>query len=200
MPALRRGEALEETREIIKKVSHAECDAEYNIKKIAKEIIPKYRIKKEEINKEDEEKMGKAVMDLRFENDLSIIEAVEGKYRGMMLELKRNIIKEYGCKTFSEKALVDLAVNAYSRNLTMSRMLVNTTTAGHTTKELNIYLSIMSKDIDRANRHFVTAIETLKQFKQPNLKVNIKSKNAFIVDKQQFVNNQNNQNENIKAK
>jgi len=76
-------------------------------------------------------------------------------------------------------------------------MLVNTATTGRTTKEINNFLSIMSKDVDRANRHFITALETLKQFKQPQLKVNVKTKNAFIAEKQQF---NNNQNEKIKTK
>jgi len=190
------GEAFKKAKEYIKNHATISCDPNLNIKEIAKKVLPKH-LRGEETTEEDEKNLEKAVYDYGFENDISIIEAVEEKYRGMMLELKRNIIKEYDCKAFSEKALVDLAVNAYSRNLTLSRMLVNTATTGRTTKEINNFLSIMSKDVDRANRHFITALETLKQFKQPQLKVNVKAKNAFIAEKQQF---NNNQNEKIKTK
>jgi len=47
----------------------------------------------------------------------------------------------------------------------------------------------MSKEVDRANRHFLSALQTLKEIKQPELKVNIKTNAAFFGEKQEFNNN-----------
>lgn len=48
------------------------------------------------------------------------------------------------------------------------------------------YYSILSKELDRANRHFLSAYQTLIYLKQPPLKVQVKTTNAFIAQAQQF--------------
>jgi len=127
------------------------------------------------------------------------MESIEDKYRGMILNLRRDLIKEYNCKTHSEKALADMIVSAYARYLSATKMLVNTVTMGHTNPNLNNFISVTSKEVDRAYRHFITAFETLRQIKQPELKIKVQTKNAFIAQHQQF-NNKNNNNETIDPK
>jgi len=188
---LKSGKAVEETKKIIPQIAKFPFDLDYNLSKIAEDILPKILFRDEKLTEQETNKLDKIVYSMGFENGISIIDVVEERYRGMMIELKNNIIKEYNCKTYSEIALVDLAINAYSRNLTLSRYLINTNAMGHTTALLNNYLSVISKEIDRANRHFITALETLRQFKQPELTVNVRTKNAFIAQNQNLINSQN---------
>lgn len=47
----------------------------------------------------------------------------------------------------------------------------------------------LSKETDSANRRLIMNIVLLKEMKQPALKINIKTNNAFVGDKQQFNNN-----------
>jgi hypothetical protein len=44
----------------------------------------------------------------------------------------------------------------------------------------------MGKELDRAERHFFTALNTLKQIKSPMLEMNIHAKTAFIAQNQQI--------------
>lgn len=187
---LKDGTALDEVKKMVLSVDHS-LSPKYCLMQIASDIMPKIRITNKKLSKEEIEKISQSVIDYGIENHTSIIGAIEKQYRGLAFNLRKNIIEEYNCQTYSEKALVDMIVNAYARNLSLSRMLVNTATTGHTTPGLNQFMVIMSKEIDRANRHFLTALETLKHFKQPELKVNVKTKNAFIGQNQQFNTNQN---------
>lgn len=186
---IKSGEAYKIAKGVIIR-GKATFDPESRIKDFAKNLLPKMWFTNEKLTDEENEKNGELTMSYGIENGLSMMEAVEARYRGMMKNLRDGLVKEYNCITYSEKALVDLAINAYSRNLTLSKYLVNTAGMGQTSANLNNFLGIMSKDIDRANRHFITALETLKQLKQPELKVNIKTNTAFVSQNQQFNNSQ----------
>lgn len=50
------------------------------------------------------------------------------------------------------------------------------------------FLNFYSKEVDRSHRQFISAIETLKLMRQPSLRVNIKTNNAFVGENQQFNN------------
>jgi hypothetical protein len=54
------------------------------------------------------------------------------------------------------------------------------------TNNINGYYGILSKEVDRANRHMLNAIAMLKQIKSPPLNVSIHTKAAFIAQNQQI--------------
>ena len=56
------------------------------------------------------------------------------------------------------------------------------------------YLAMLSKQIDRANRQFLSALTTLKQLKTPSIEMNIKTNTAFVSQNQQ-INSKNETNE-----
>ena len=182
-------EAIKEAKQFSKYLVPS-FDADENLKGFARKVLPKIN-KGEKLDEIDNKLLREVSFILGVENGIPMMESVEERYRGMMFNLRKELIKEYDCKTFSEKALVDVIVGAYSRNLSLSRMLTHTATKRETTPNLNNYLATISKEIDRANRQFISALETLRQLKQPELKVNVRTKNAFIAQNQQFNNNQN---------
>jgi hypothetical protein len=65
--------------------------------------------------------------------------------------------------------------------------------------QVSRHYSVMSKELDRANRQFITALTTLKQMKAPSIEINVTAKTAFVAENQQFNVNKNN-NENIDPK
>ena len=197
---LKNGEALKEAKKIVCNSEDFVISPEYKLRKVAKNIIPKFMIKNEKLTKEELEQLSQSAFDYGIENHTATMESIEERYRGMIFNLRRELVKEYNCQTYGEKALVDMAVSAYARNLSYTKRLINTIAMGHTNPGLNCFMSVMSKEIDRANRHFLTALETLKQFKQPELNFNIKTKNAFIAQNQNLINNQNKPDEIIEAK
>jgi len=188
---IKNGQALAEVKKVVlsmARINKVSCDPELTLKRIAEEIIPKVKFQDKPLSGKDLEIINQAIIDMGIENDFSIIESAEPRYRGMIINLRRNLIKEFQCVTYSEKVLVDLAAGAYARNLSLSSQLSHIANRKEITALTNSYISILSKEIDRANRQFITAIETLKQFRQPGLKVNIKTNNAFISQSQQFNN------------
>lgn len=137
----------------------------------------------------------KAVMAVGLSTHLPIAETVREEYRTFLIEMVQSIEKEYDCKTPSEKALAETVASSYIRVIQFSRELTLCTKEKSLSHEKNGYYSLVSKEVDRANRHFTTALLTLKQLKSPTMEVNVKAKNAFIGQNQQF-NASNTQNEN----
>ena len=50
----------------------------------------------------------------------------------------------------------------------------------YTSNALNGLYAVISTELDRANRHFVTALATLRQIKSPTLEVNVRAQTAII--------------------
>ena len=159
-----------------------------NLKYIADNIIPKLETKSKKLTDEDKKKISKAMIDYGIENNISLYESFEGRYSGMMINLRKELIEEFNCTTYSEKALVDMIVGAYARNLTYSKQLLSHKDPTYLSHERNGFLSLFSKEIDRANRHFITALSMLKQMREPQLNLNVKAKNAFVAQNQQLNN------------
>lgn len=169
------------------------------IKELKEEIIPKCI---DETNPEHEKATKlfgeKAMLFMRiFENEshVALMESVNENYQMMSKEMSEQMIKEFDCKNEAERSLVKLIVNAYIRVLDNSRRLNNELNGQNITPNRNIYIANLSKQIDRANRQYISALLTLKQLKAPNVEMNIKTNNAFISNNQQI---NVNKDENIK--
>lgn len=102
----------------------------------------------------------------------------------LAIELTRQLITEFDCKTAAEKTIAEVAAAAYTRILRYSTALNNAYEVNNATTELNKFMSVMSMEIDRANRQYLTAIHTLKTFKQPSVNVTFNAKTAFVAQNQ----------------
>ncbi len=196
---IKNGEAIKELISILKNSTlnyHPEAKFEH----IIKDIIPKTRYFNQKLSKKECEEFSDAMKDYGIDNDMSVIFFANQEHRGLIINLRRELIKEYKCETYSEKALVDLATNAYARNLLYSKKMLGLKDPEFVSSERNGFMSFLSKEVDRANRHFITALETLIQIKRPELKVNVKTNTAFIAQNQQINANQNKQDETNEAK
>ncbi len=116
----------------------------------------------------------------------ALMESTEEHYRQLALQMKSDLEKEFECKTPSEKSLVDQVVISYIRKLSFSRFLEEHKEQRILSNEKVGYLNFISKEIDRAHRQFLSALETLKVIKQPALKVNVRAQNAFVAENQQL--------------
>jgi hypothetical protein len=102
----------------------------------------------------------------------------------LAIELTRQLITQYKCDTVAEKTLAEVAAAAYIRVLRYSTALNRTYELGKASPELNKFMSVMSVEIDRANRHYLTALNTLKGFKQPSVNVTFNAQTAFVAQHQ----------------
>lgn len=105
--------------------------------------------------------------------------------------LRERLIKEYNATTISEVMVIELMVNAYFRSLQSAKayslMLMDRTggIANGQQTEINAFKEI-SKQIEIANRQFMTALTFLKELKQPGIQVKIEAKEAYFGRNQQI--------------
>ena len=125
-------------------------------------------------------------------------------YRGLAIEFASKLCEDFDCKSAGEKALAQAVANAYVRIMELSTQMhrcISFAGAEIATKQTNDYYSMIGKEIDRAYRHFLATITTLKQFKTPAIEINLKSKNTFLAQNQQLnINPKEKNDENIKPK
>jgi len=119
-----------------------------------------------------------------FENGVLLSEALKEEYKTFAIDLSRNIQKEYNCSTASQKATAELIACSYSRILQTTMMITRYLDKGSVSDSGIRYLAVMSKELDRAQRHYTTALQTLFMLKQPPLSVTIKAETANIANNQ----------------
>lgn len=138
------------------------------------------------VEEENRELMDKAILALGFENDYCLMETVDNKYRPMAIELRRQLIKDFDCHTYSEKVLIDDIVSGYMRHLRCAKAFNHILSQGAVTDLGSKLLGVMSKEMDRANRQKLASYQTLVSLKRPTLKVHVKAQQAFVAQNQQL--------------
>jgi hypothetical protein len=184
-------QTLEEAKKLLLKSRVPDCDLETELKDFAEDIFPKLLHGNKKEKKEGQDKFNEKALGLmrilEVDTHVGLMESFNPTYRGLVHEMSKQIAKEYGVVTCAEKAITEVAVNAFVRVIDNSRRLNNCLEGGEfITSERTNYLAMLSKQIDRANRQFVSALVTLKQLKTPALEMNIKTKNAFVAQNQQI--------------
>jgi hypothetical protein len=123
---------------------------------------------------------------------VAISTVVSEDYRPFVIAFARQLIEEYKCDNPSEKAMAEIAAIAYVRVMEYTDLFTSIKKTEMVSSENNGFYNTVSKELDRAHRHFESAISMLKQMKVPAINLKVHSKNTFIADKQQFNNVQEN--------
>lgn len=131
----------------------------------------------------DELAMGKGVGE-----QFALTNVVAKEFSPLLISFARQLIEEYKCVGPSEKAMAEVAAAAYVRILQYSEVFSTVKNGQSITNEKNGFYNNISKELDRAHRHFESAVSMLKQMKVPTMNLKVHSKNTFIADKQQFNN------------
>lgn len=135
-------------------------------------------------NKEKMDYLIKTLRIMGLDTKVQLAESVGNDYRSMAMDFADQLIAEYDCKTSSEKALAQVTANAFVRTLEYSNTME---TCRDKTVKLNLFgfYSIIGKELDRANRHFLSSLMTLRQMKLPAFKINVTANTAFVAENQQ---------------
>ena len=136
-----------------------------------------------------------------FEKHLLLTESLPDKFSSMAINMAKSIIAEYKCTNTVEKSLVEIIVNSFCRSLYLSSILVVVLEQKTVQIEQNFtnYYKFIGKELDKANREYLTAITTLHQLKSPNIQVNLKADTAILGQNQQFNSHTGTNNENNKT-
>jgi len=166
------------------------------LKELGEEILPKYlkgSLKEQkEIEKRLQDKSLALLRIFESESHVNLMESFTESYRMTAKEMVSKMIDEYQCTNEAEKAIAGTITNAYIRILDNSRRLNNELECRDISHNRNTYISMLSKQVDRANRQFLSALLTLKQLKAPSIEMNVRATNAFVSQNQQvnFPNNE----------
>lgn len=179
-----------ETLKLILNGAMMDYDVSHILSKLS-EAFPKYMDGTEKEKKEVKEGFlddsGKLMMAFGLETHLPVAEASGTLYKPYAKEMAIRITKEYDCKDPSEKALADVVVTSYIKVLSFTKKFNGCMEAGeYLSDERTRYLTMLSKELDRANRQFTTALGMLRQFKNPSIEINVKAKTAFVSQNQQI--------------
>lgn len=124
------------------------------------------------------------------------------RYFKSLTTMRSNLVKEYDCKTSLELMLVDRIVANYWRAMkydTIFNRLIEKEDGGYSFDQLKVnIIKEFNKGIELANRQLNTNIILLKELKQPQLNIRVKTDNAYLAQNQQ-VNINPNKNENVES-
>jgi hypothetical protein len=182
----------EEAKKIVGYIFATDSDTDTIFRKLAEEVLPKLMA-----GNDEEQRWAKdhllfrsedAVMAMGFVNHYHLIPTADKQYAPLILNMTKQIEKDYNCCATDEKALAAVIAMAYIKIVDSSRMF----SGWYENKERpswdtsTKHLEMLSRQMDRANRQFLSAIAMLKQIKQPPIEVNIRTKNAFVAQTQQI--------------
>lgn len=175
---------VQDAKRFVLERSRVTVDPDVILEHFANEYLPLIKANNNSKELEIQEKAAELYLAFSSETGYMLMKAVNEEHRGLALQMKRDLQEEFSCSSISEKMLIDLMVNAYIKKLRYSdKMEHNQQYIG---QKYDSYRSYLSKEIDRAFRQFLTALETMRALKQPAMNVSIKTNNAFVGENQQF--------------
>lgn len=135
----------------------------------------------------------KAMTLFEFDKGILLLNAIPELHRVFAIEFSKNLQREYNCKTPSEKSLAEIVALNFVRVLG-AQSKINSYLSKDSVTDMGIgYLNVMSKELDRAERHYLASLQALKTIKSHSFEVNIKT-NTAVVGQNQIVQANNRQN------
>lgn len=127
----------------------------------------------------------KASIAFEFDTHLALVKSVGEEYQALAADFCEKLIQEYECTTSSEKALVELVAGSFVRHLQYANLLNNFHAKQEFTQLKINCVAMLSKELDRSQRIFLSALTSLRLIKTPNIPFNVKATTAFIAEHQQ---------------
>lgn len=180
---------LIEVREELANLSHKD-DPKYVLREAEKKMMG---MEKKDFSAGGDDPVFKAMTLREFDNGTLLTLAASKETSTFAIDLMRKIQQEYVCVTASEKAVAELASACFIRALEMQRRIKAYLDIGTFTGIGVQYVSVLSKDLDRANRQYLTAIQTLGALRQPPMKLSIRTNTAVIGQNQMVQTNEINE-------
>jgi len=180
-----KAKSLDEIKDFIKG-SDTGFDAQYILRKADKEM--ENLIEPKEFTSDTN--YYKAMTLFEFDKGVLLINSIPEHFRVFALDFSKNLQSEFKCTTASEKSLAEVTSLNFVRTLWIQDRIRAYFGIGSITYTGVRYLDVLSRELDRANRHYLNSLQTLKMIRQPMLEVNIKTQTA-VVGQNQIVQSNN---------
>ena len=121
----------------------------------------------------------KAMTLFEFDKGVLLLNAIPELHRVFALDFSKNLQLEYNCKTPSEKSIAEIVSLNFVRVLETQRKIKDALEGMKTRYDIQ-YLAVLSKELDRAQRHYLASLQALKMLRSPSFEVNIKTNTAVV--------------------
>jgi hypothetical protein len=91
----------------------------------------------------------------------------ENTDRTAIAEFADDLIEEYDCKTASERSLCEVVALSYFAIMKASRQFAQAYTLEYLSNEKNGFYGLVSKELEKQNRTYLNALQTLRALKSP---------------------------------
>jgi hypothetical protein len=160
-----------------------EADPSRVLKQFAK-LAAQYKGNTKSIDPELTKAYTLAVSVMSLNTHARLADTTTAKLAPLAITVAKQLIDEYRCITAAERTLAETVANAYIRTLRYAEALNDVYSQGSTSPTINRYIEVTGKELDRANRQYLTALSMLKSFNQPGVNVTFKANTAFVAQSQ----------------
>jgi len=122
----------------------------------------------------------KAMTLYEFDKGLLMLTTIADQYKTFAIDHSRKLQKEFNCETVAEKSLCEITTVNFIRSLEIQRKINNLFSQNGLSKLDVEYFTQLSKELDRAQRHYISSLQTLRSFKQPTFKLSVKADTAVV--------------------
>lgn len=128
--------------------------------------------------------LGKAMTLNEFHHGVLMGWALPETYQSFAVQLSRDYQNQYKCDSEGKKSLAELSAVNYCRILIIQRK-INAYLSKNELHDLGLkYVAILSKELDRAQRHYLTSMQALEMGLQQPLTVSIRTNTANVATQQ----------------
>jgi len=174
-----KSKTTDEIRNIIKK-SGLGFEENYVLSKVQDEL----ETLKEKKEVGPETFLYKSMTLFEFEKGPLLCTSVPERFSVFALEFSKQLQEEYKCNTPSEKSLAEISSLNFIRTLWIQDRIRAYLEIGSITDIGVKYLDMLSRELDRAERHYQVTLQALKTLRNPSFEVNIKANNAVVGNNQ----------------
>lgn len=151
------------------------------MKKVKEEVVKQQNNSKEAV---DNDAVSSAVMLREFSQGLLLASVTKEYIRPFIAKFSLDLQREYHCDTVAKKSLAELAALNYGRILAIQYKIRGFSEKDEYGEMTVKIIGVLSKEMDRAQRHYLTALQSLEMGVQPPLKVSIHTQHANIANNQ----------------
>jgi hypothetical protein len=115
-----------------------------------------------------------------FDNAGLLVTGVSEEYRTFVNDFSKKLQLENDCQKESEKSLAHITALNFVRIMQIQAKIRSYLSKDSVTDIGVGYLNVMSKELDRAERHYITSLNELRSMRMPKLSMSIKTNTAVV--------------------
>ena len=119
-----------------------------------------------------------------FDNGILLAEASSELVRVFVAQFAKDLMQQYKCDTVAKKSLAEITALNFGRIISIQKYLLGFARKDEYSDLTSKIVGVLSKELDRAQRHYLTSLQALEMGVQPPLRLNIHTQSTNIANQQ----------------